>query len=66
MDWVKVTSRRGEVHARAYLTEGVHPKTVWMERFWNPECFDASQANPTGGWRDVYKRQSPLPFTSSG
>ena len=52
MDWVKVTSRRGEVHARAYLTEGVHPKTVWMERFWNPECFDASQANPTGGWRE--------------
>ncbi|MDE8702400.1 molybdopterin-dependent oxidoreductase [Adlercreutzia equolifaciens] len=52
MDWVKVTSRRGEVHARAYLTEGVHPKTVWMERFWNPECYDASQANPTGGWRE--------------
>ena len=52
MDWVKDTSRRGEVHARAYLTEGVHPKTVWMERFWNPECFDASQANPTGGWRE--------------
>ncbi|NGM17085.1 molybdopterin-containing oxidoreductase family protein [Xiamenia xianingshaonis] len=50
MDWVKVTSRRGEVHARAYLTEGVNPKTVWMERFWNPECYDASQANPTGGW----------------
>ena len=52
MDWVKVTSRRGEVHARAYLTEGVNPKTVWMERFWNPECYDASQANPTGGWRE--------------
>ena len=52
MDWVKVTSRRGEVHARAYLTEGMHPKTVWMERFWNPECYDASQANPTGGWRE--------------
>ena len=52
MDWVKVTSRRGEVHARAYLTEGVHPKTVWMERFWNPECYDASQTNPTGGWRE--------------
>lgn len=52
MDWVKVTSRRGEVHARAYLTEGVAPKTVWMERFWNPECYDASQANPTGGWRE--------------
>lgn len=52
MDWVKVSSRRGEVHARAYLTEGVNPKTVWMERFWNPECFDESQANPTAGWRE--------------
>ena len=52
MDWVKVTSRRGEVHARAYLTEGVHPKTVWMERFWNPECYDESQTNPTAGWRE--------------
>ncbi len=52
MDWVKVTSRRGEVHARAYLTEGVNPRTVWMERFWNPECFDESQPNPTAGWRE--------------
>lgn len=52
LDWVKVSSRRGEVHARAYLTEGVHPKTVWMERFWNPECYDESQANPTAGWRE--------------
>lgn len=52
MDWVKVTSRRGEVHARAYLTEGVNPKTVWMERFWNPECYDESQTNPTAGWRE--------------
>lgn len=52
MDWVKVSSRRGEVHARAYLTEGVNPRTVWMERFWNPECFDASQKNPTAGWRE--------------
>ncbi|WP_449316368.1 molybdopterin-containing oxidoreductase family protein [Rubneribacter sp.] len=52
MDWVKVSSRRGEVHARAYLTEGVNPRTVWMERFWNPECYDESQANPTAGWRE--------------
>ena len=52
MDWVKVSSRRGEVHARAYLTEGVNPKTVWMERFWNPECFDESQSKPTAGWRE--------------
>lgn len=52
MDWVKVSSRRGEVHARAYLTEGLHPKCVWMERFWNPECYDESQTNPTAGWRE--------------
>lgn len=52
MDWVKVSSRRGEVHARAYLTEGVNPKTVWMERFWNPECYDESQAEQTAGWRE--------------
>nr|WP_232204077.1 molybdopterin-dependent oxidoreductase [Slackia piriformis] len=52
MDWVKVSSRRGEVHARAYLTEGVAPRTVWMERFWNPECYDESQPNKTAGWRE--------------
>lgn len=52
MDWVKVTSRRGEIHARAYLTEGVNPRVVWMERFWNPECFDESQKQQTGGWQE--------------
>lgn len=52
MDWVKVSSRRGSVHARAYLTEGVNPRTVWMERFWNPECFDESQSKQTGGWQE--------------
>ena len=50
MDWVKVTSRRGEIRARAWLTEAINPKTVWMERFWNPEAFDESQDNPDGGW----------------
>ena len=52
MDWGKISSRRGEAHARAYLTEGIHPQTVWMERFWNPECYDESQPNPTAGWRE--------------
>ncbi len=51
MDWVKVTSRRGEVHARAYLTRACIRKTVWMERFWNPECYDESQTNPTAAGR---------------
>ena len=50
MDWVKVTSRRGEIRARAWLTEAINPHTVWMERFWNPEAFDESQAKPDGGW----------------
>lgn len=51
MDWVKVSSRRGSIAARAYLTEGEAPGQLWMERFWNPEAFDASQAKPDGGWR---------------
>lgn len=54
MDWVKVSSRRGEIHGRAYLTEGVHPGVVWMERFWNPECYDESVPadKQTAGWRE--------------
>ncbi|MCD8315999.1 MAG: molybdopterin-dependent oxidoreductase, partial [Eggerthellaceae bacterium] len=54
MDWVKVTSRRGSIHGRAYLTEGLNPEYVWMERFWNPECFDDSvpEDQQTAGWRE--------------
>ena len=52
MDWVKLTSRRGEIHGRAYVTEGIAPGVLWMERFWNPECYDASQKEITGGWRE--------------
>lgn len=54
MEWVKVTSRRGEIHGRAYLTEGVNPGVVWMERFWNPECYDESvpAEKQTAGWRE--------------
>jgi anaerobic selenocysteine-containing dehydrogenase len=51
-DWVKVTSRRGEIRGRAYVTEGIAPGVLWMERFWNPECYDASQEKITGGWRE--------------
>ena len=52
LDWVEVSSRRGAVHARAYITKGVQPGQVWMERFWNPECFDDTQKNKTAGWRE--------------
>ncbi|MGV8084120.1 MAG: molybdopterin-dependent oxidoreductase [Coriobacteriia bacterium] len=51
-DWVKVTSRRGSTHGMAYVTEGVNPGVIWMERFWNPECFDSSQKTISGGWRE--------------
>jgi anaerobic selenocysteine-containing dehydrogenase len=50
-DWVHVASRRGEITVRAYVTEGIAPGVVWMERFWNPEAFDKSQKKIDGGWR---------------
>ena len=52
LDWVKVSSRRGAVYARVYITRGVQPGQTWMERFWNPECFDSTQKNPDAGWRE--------------
>ncbi len=36
----------------AYVSEVVAPNVVWMERFWNPECFDKSQKTKTGGWQE--------------
>ena len=51
-DWVKITSRRGEIRGRAYVTEGIAPGVLWMERFWNPECYDASQEKIDGGWSE--------------
>ena len=50
-EWVSVSSRRGTISATAYVTKSVGPKTLWMERFWNPEAYDTSQKNPDGGWR---------------
>ena len=42
------------IHAIAYVAELVAPNVVWMERFWNPECFDSTvpQAQRTGGWTE--------------
>ena len=36
----------------AYVTQMVAPKVIFMERFWNPECFDNSQETKTGGWAE--------------
>ena len=52
MDWVKITSHRGTTTGRVYLTKGQDPRVLWMERHWNPECFDNAQAKKTGGWRE--------------
>lgn len=52
MDWVEITSKRGSTKGRVYETSGMHEQVLWMERFWNPECFDASQPKKTGGWRE--------------
>ncbi len=51
-DWVKITSRRGSTHGRAYVTKGIIPGTVFQERFWNPECYDDSQESISSGWEE--------------
>jgi anaerobic selenocysteine-containing dehydrogenase len=40
------------IKGRAYVAEVVAPNVLWMERFWNPECFDSSQSKKTGGWQE--------------
>ncbi len=52
LDWVKVTSRRGSMRARAYLTQGIAPGVLISERFWNPECFDDTQQSITPGFEE--------------
>ena len=51
-DWCFVESRRGKIQGRIHITEGIAPKVIYQERFWNPECYDESQTNPTAGWRE--------------
>ena len=48
-DWVYVESARGKIHAKARVTEGIPPDTVYMERFWNPETLNT----PTHGWKEM-------------
>lgn len=48
-DWVWVESKRGKTQARALVTEGIAPGTVYMERFWFPEKLNTK----THGWREM-------------
>lgn len=52
-DWVKVSSKRGSIYARAYTTQGINPGEVYQERFWNPEMFDSNNTAYSGGWREM-------------
>lgn len=46
------TKTADPIRTIAYVTQMVAPKVIFMERFWNPECFDNSQATKTGGWAE--------------
>lgn len=48
-DWVWIESQRGKIRALAYLTEGINPGVVYMERFWNPETLNTE----THGWKEM-------------
>ena len=50
-DWVYVESRRGKVYGKALLTEGVAPKVIYQERFWNPELLNS--ADPSQAWKKM-------------
>lgn len=48
-DWVNIESKRGKIAGKAWLTEGMHPGVVYMERFWNPETLNTE----THGWKEM-------------
>jgi len=52
MDWVEITSRRGSTKGRVFYTASMDERVIFMERFWNPECYDNAQPKKTGGWQE--------------
>ena len=48
-DWVWVESLRAKIRAKAMVTTGIQPETVFMERFWNPETLNTK----TQGWKEM-------------
>ncbi|MDD5806828.1 MAG: molybdopterin-dependent oxidoreductase [Eggerthellales bacterium] len=48
-DWCYVESRRGKIQGRVHITEGVAPKVIYQERFWNPELLNSS--DPSRAWK---------------
>ena len=47
-DWCTLESRRGKIYGRVLITEGVAPKVIYQERFWNPELMNSS--DPSRAW----------------
>ncbi len=47
-EWVWVESVRGKTRARVYMTKGIRPGSVYMERFWNPETLNTE----SHGWKE--------------
>ena len=47
-DWCTVESRRGKIYGRVLITEGVAPKVIYQERFWNPELLNSD--DPSRAW----------------
>lgn len=70
-DWVNVKSQRCEeqeivkdgIYARAFVTPGINPGCVYMERFWNPEFLeegqDARKSWTTCNWNVLSRREGP-------
>ncbi len=50
-DWCTISSRRGETHGRVKVTEGIAPKVIYQERFWNPELL--SNSDPSLAWKQM-------------
>jgi anaerobic selenocysteine-containing dehydrogenase len=49
-DWAWIESQRGKIRAKAWVTPGIPPKVVYMERFWYPEL---PEKDPSMyGWRE--------------
>lgn len=48
-DWVNIASKRGQICAKAWVTQGIAKGVVFMERFWNPETLDTK----THGWTEM-------------
>jgi len=50
-DWCYVENKRGKIRGQVHVTEGVAPKVIYQERFWNPELLDSD--DPSRAWKEM-------------